>query len=173
MKHWKLAIALVCFGSSAFANPYFRMANPQNGQTKKFFGASIDPLSPGKSSAISELALITHSKADGCFLPSVVCEDWSPLAIGPSYNAGKFAVVFGPVANLAPVVKTGIRMLAQSLPSSANQQAVVDALSSQDDSIVMAFGPQLWVNPLRDGKFMPVNAWQPAGRIFVGLAVKF
>ncbi len=151
--------ALLLVATQANAGPYFRPIDTSH--VYQSVGASVDPKTPGQTCFISEIALITHSPKDGCLLPSIVCEDWSPLMIGPSYNAGRFAVVLGPVANVAPFVYAGIsRVLG------------IDYKPS-DTGTSIAFGPQLWINPLRDGVCQPFNKWMPAGRVFVGAALKF
>lgn len=164
-------IAFLLLAVPAIGSPYFHFA--EAGHLKQFAGASIDPLSPGQTSVISEVAVITHSPKDGCAFPSIACVDWSPLAIGPSYNAGRFAVVFGPVANMAPVVKASLRAVLDLLPGYEWVSGADEALSLPDSGTTIAFGPQLWVNPFRDGIIQPFNKWMPAGRIFAGAAVKF
>lgn len=177
MKLLWLMFLFLC--SNSFANQlgflpdnYFRPMGAQNWH--KVVGASVDPITPGNSSFVTELAMWTHNPKDGCLLPSLVCETWSPLMIGPSYNAGKFAVVAGPVVNLAPKAKAGLRAVVNQFPDKwLWKQGTLDLLSQPDNGLTISFGPQLYLNPLRGGTFMPVNAWQPAGRIFAGLELTF
>lgn len=96
----KLAAAILFLAVSAQANPYFRLMNPSHPQMVA--GALIDPSSLGNSEAASLLPIFTHSPADGCLFPSIVCEDWSPLAVGASMNAGKITLDVAPLANVLP-----------------------------------------------------------------------
>ena len=57
------------------------------------------------------LPIITHSSrvdasghhVDGCLLPSIACEDWSPFAVGGSFRNGRGRVDIGPIINIFPV----------------------------------------------------------------------
>ena len=163
---------LLLLATNAGAAPYFRLIGTTD-KIHKVTGASVDPLSPGQTSFVTEVALITHSTKDGCFLPSIVCEDWSPLMIGPSYSAGRFALVFGPVMNLAPATK---QLLLRGLNMVTEQDkfgGLKAILAPSEDSVTISFGPQLWINPAAHGTILPLNRWQPAGRIFAGTALRF
>lgn len=105
MKHWLMAAALICFGSSASANPYFRIINPAHPQPVA--GAMLDPKDLGNTEAASLIPLITHSTADGCLFPTIVCEDWTPLAVGFSMNSGKLTLNVAPLANVLPWFAAG------------------------------------------------------------------
>lgn len=170
----KMVIGLVLLTSMlavhAAATPYFRPADPANIQ--KIAGFAVDPVNPGKTSFVSEVALFTHDPKDGCLLPSVVCEDWTPFAIGPTYNAGRFAVVFGPVANLAPAAKAGL--LAALRAARPDQYPGLESvLSPSKDGLTISFGPQVMVNPFDHGIMLPVNKWGASGRIFAGEVLRF
>jgi len=102
----KLSTVVISFllASAASANPYFR-PNPvftDPAHPVLIAGALVDPVSLGRSSAGSMLPAFTHSPKDGCLLPNIVCESWTPLAIGGSLNAGKLTLDVGPVANVLP-----------------------------------------------------------------------
>jgi hypothetical protein len=109
MKHWMLAAALICFGSSANASPYFRLLDVSHPQP--VLGALLDPRDLGNSEAASLLPILTHSPADGCLLPRLVCEDWTPLAVGASMNAGKVTLDLAPLANVLPWVSSFVGAL--------------------------------------------------------------
>lgn len=115
MKKLLAAAALVCFYSTAEAAPYFRsiISKDANGhiafnKPAPVLGALIDPGHLGNSEAASLLPLITHSPKDGCLMPSIVCEDWTPLAVGVSANAGKFTLDVAPLANVLPWMQRGV-----------------------------------------------------------------
>lgn len=95
-----ITAVLLLIASTAFASPYFRLVNPSHPQMVA--GALIDPANLGNSEAASLLPIFTHSPKDGCLLPSIVCEDWSPLAVGASMNAGKITFDVAPLANVLP-----------------------------------------------------------------------
>ena len=88
--------------SAALALPYFRPFKPS--APTPVLGALIDPKSPGLTEATTLLPLITHSPRDGCLLPSLICEDWTPLTIGAGMNAGKIRFVVAPLFNVLPWV---------------------------------------------------------------------
>ena len=97
------ALWLLFAGQTVKANPYLRpldIAHPQ-----PIAGALID-VDLSKSAIGTLLPLVTHSPKDGCILPSLVCEDWSPVAAGLSLNAGKVTFDIGPVFNVLPWFQT-------------------------------------------------------------------
>lgn len=171
MKSRFLLSTLLCFTGNAQAAPYFRLLDPAH--IHKIIGVSIDPVNTGQSSLVTEIALITHSTRDGCLFPAIVCEDWSPLMIGPSYHAGRFAVVFGPVVNLSAVAKIGLLKAVNLLTGEGEWPDLKGFLAPASDGLTTSFGPQLQINPMNHGRMMPLNRWAPAGRIFAGAALKF
>lgn len=92
---------------------YFRFMDMRDGalHPAPLVGAFVDPATTGNSEGGGLLPIITHSARrnangtiiDGCLLPSIVCEDWSPLAIGGSMNGGKMKLDIGPVFNILPI----------------------------------------------------------------------
>lgn len=119
MKQWLLAAALVCFSSSAQAGPYFRLIDPSHPQPVA--GALLDPRDLGNSEASSFLPIFTHSTADGCAFPSIVCSDWTPLAVGFSMNAGQLTLNVAPLANVLPWVQSAALALTPSSWASVRQ----------------------------------------------------
>ena len=102
----RIMIAVLALAASvpAAAGPYIR---PLDLSSPHFIaGAYLDPETPGASEAGTAIALLTHATEDGCGLPSIVCTDWTPLAVGVVANGGKFKLAIGPVFNLAPVLKS-------------------------------------------------------------------
>lgn len=103
-----LIAALLFLPSLSFASPYFRLldlSHPQVGA-----GFLIAPKDPLSSIAVTELALLTHSAADGSIVPAswqsvLPPESWVPLqaGFGGSFN-GELTLEAGSSANIAPVV---------------------------------------------------------------------
>lgn len=147
----------------ASAAPYFR---PLDLASPHFVaGAFVDPQDPGNSAAGSALALVTHSTVDGCLLPSVVCEDWTPLAVGLSVNGGKVLVGAGPSVNLAPIFKAGLLRGLNALTAEESYLGLKSSLGSVPISgpdVTMSFGPA-WV-------FSPTENWKGYFRVFAGAA---
>ncbi len=95
-----IAALLIALAVRAQAEPYFRPLDVRHPQPVA--GALLAPEALGETSAAALLPIITHSPKDGCLLPSVVCEDWTPLAIGVSMNAGNATFDVAPLANVLP-----------------------------------------------------------------------
>jgi hypothetical protein len=103
-----LAAALAASASVASAAPYFRLLDPAHPQV----GASflISPKSPGATIGVTDVALVTHSPADGTVIPDawrpyVPPVAWTPLQLGAGGSLRGDAIVApGTSANLAPAV---------------------------------------------------------------------
>lgn len=162
----RYGLILLMLTSNAIASPYFRLINTKEPQISA--GAFIDPENPGNSSAGTMLALITHSTRDGCALPTVICEDYTPLAIGFATKSGRTIFAFGPSLNLAPLVKSGLFWFVTKVTKEENYQGVKDSLSSENldrKDISLSFGPAL--------AFSPIDNWKGFFRIFSGAAWRF
>lgn len=158
MKHWLFGAALICLGSIAPAAPYLR--TPFNGgPTVAYTGIFIDPREPGKTTVGNEIALVTHDPKDGCLLPSIVCEQWVPVATGLSVNAGRVYWDIGPTVNVFPWMVAAMDSL-----------GLETWFSPPDSSLSFAAGPKLGLNPITNGKFMPINRWDP--RLLILTAVQ-
>jgi hypothetical protein len=160
MKHWLLVVALVCFGSFAHAAPYFRPLNPAH--PKAVMGALLAPEGLKQSEATGLLPLFTHSPADGCMFPSIVCEDWTPLAVGASINAGQVTFAAGPLANVLPwMQRAGLAIVPESWTWA---RSVLDYGGDETDAVTFSAGP-VWQykQATNKGYF----------RIFTGLALHF
>lgn len=125
----------------AFANPYFRpnpvFSNPAH--PVMIAGALIDPASLKETSGGSLLPVLTHSPSDGCLLPNVVCESWTPLAVGGALSEGKLTLDMGPVANVLPWFQTAALA---ATPSS--WQGLINILTpSAGSSVTFSAGP-IW-----------------------------
>jgi len=159
MKKLALAVALICFGSLAGAAPYFRPLDFSHPQP--VVGALLAPEALGNTEGASLLPLLTHSPKDGCLLPSIVCEDWTPLAVGASMNAGKVTFDIAPLANVLPwmqsagqaIVPTGWKTL----------RSVVD-YDSSGDNLTFSAGPVWEYKQLTNKGYF---------RVFTGLALHF
>lgn len=158
MKHWMLAAALICFGVEAQATPYFRLLDPKHPQP--VVGALLAPEDLGQTGAASMLPLITHSPTDGCFLPSLVCEDWTPLSVGASANSGNFTFDVAPLANVLPWMQTAALAVTPS-----SWQGIQRILSSSlDRSVTFSAGPVWEYQQAKNKGFF---------RVFTGLSLHF
>ncbi len=165
MKHW-IGAALVCFCSmAANATPYFRLLDLNSPQTS--MGAYIDPANPGNTAFGTSLAIVTHSPKDGCLLPGISCEDWSPLALDYSANGGQILFGLGPSANLAPMIRqaaaSGIMAVWGDKYVTANN--IASALQPSQRDLDIAFGPKWMV--------VPSQNWKGYFRIAAGVAWKW
>lgn len=158
MKTSLLLAAALALATAADAAPYFRPLDFSH--PAPVAGVLLAPEAPGQSSGAALLPIFTHSPKDGCLLPSIVCEDWSPLAVGASANAGKMTFDVAPIANVLPWVQSAA---AAAVPS--DWQGVQRILaSSPDHSVTFSAGP-VWEYRQRDNKGY--------FRIFTGLALQF
>ena len=170
----KMFAMLLLLSVPASATPYFRPIDPFH--AKKVVGGYIDPLDLGASSVGGAYALITHSKNDGCFMPSVICEDWSPLMVGLSVNSGKVKLNIGPAINLTPVAKLGLLSVLNMATNSDTLSGVKSILGSQPitgPDVSTSFGPALGWTPIENGAMLPVNAWKGKFAIFAGASLSF
>jgi hypothetical protein len=154
----KLLIAvLVAFPCGAQASPYFRPLDIRHPQPVA--GALIDPRNLGQSEVASLLPLLTHSPKDGCLMPSIVCEDWTPLAVGVSMNAGKVTLDLAPLANILPWVSAAIG----ALPGYWG--GIQDILAPKDTPpVTFSAGPVWQYRQIENRGYF---------RIFTGLALHF
>ena len=158
MTKW-VALLLALVIAPVSAAPYFRpidFAHPQ-----PIVGALVDPTDLGQSSAASLLPIFTHSPKDGCQLPSIVCEDWTPLAIGAAINAGKVTFDVAPLANVLPWMANAGRAIIASGWTSLRSILNYNSLG---DPITFSAGPVWEYSQLRNkGSF----------KLFTGLALHF
>jgi len=169
-----LALALLLSCGKAHASPYFRLMDPAHIQ--KIAGAYVDPIEPGNTSVGTSIALITHSVKDGCIMPSVVCEAWSPLMAGLSVNAGRVKLNVGPAVNLTPLAKLGVLRALNLVTKDDSLVALKGLLGSQPvdgPDVSASFGPAWGLTPIEHGVILPVNAWKGRLAIFAGAALTF
>lgn len=154
----RITLALMLLASVASATPYFRLIDPSHPQP--VVGALVDPVHLGNTSAASLLPLVTHSPKDGCILPSIVCESWSPLAVGGSMNAGKLTFDVGPIANVMPWAQSAALAVVP-----AKWQSLVKVLSpSADQSVTFSAGPMFEYSQANNHGYF---------KIFTGLQLSF
>lgn len=152
---------LLILAASAHASPYLRTPFT-GGPTVHYEGVIIDPTAPGKTAAIFEVALITHDPKDGCLFPSIICEEWAPLANGLGINGGRVLWDLGPTVNVFPWMLTGLAKVGYS-PS----------FWPAGSPVAFAFGPKLGLNPIDQGKFQPINKWDARLLLMTALEVRF
>lgn len=175
MKHWKLAVALICFGSSVQAKQfgflpdnYMRFIDLSHPITS--FGAFVDAREPSKTSMGKATALITHDPKDGCLFPNLVCEQWAPVTTSFSINAGKLHWNLGPAINLTPEIKASVLWaLNQTTPiDSLIWLKILLARSTNTPGASLAIGPNLGTEPIQNGALQPFDKWDPRLVIFTG-----
>jgi hypothetical protein len=154
----KTLIAALLLAGPAAATPYFRPIDVSHPQP--VVGALIAPEALGQTSAASLLPILTHSPKDGCLLPNIVCEDWTPLAVGASMNAGKVTFDVAPLANVLPWMSSAAKaIIPDSYPS---VRAVLDY--NPDSEVTFSAGP-VWEYRQANNKGY--------FRVFTGLALHF
>lgn len=149
----KKLLALLLLPSCLNASPYFRVIDPAH--PEPIAGASLNPRDLKDSRVISLMPLLTHSPKDGCLFPSIVCEDWTPIAVGASFNAGKVTLDIAPLTNVLPWFQNGVKIL---LPDS--WVVTKSVLSPNPDApVTFAAGP-MWEyrQSSNKGYFMVVTA---------------
>lgn len=152
---------MLLLAAPARANPYFRTPF-SGGPTVHYEGAFIDPKDPGQTTLGSEVALVTHDPKDGCALPEIVCEQWSPIATGLSVNGGRVYWDIGPTVNVFPWMLNGLSAI--GIPTSFKRE---------DANGAFAFGPKLGLNPISDAKLQPFNQWQPRLLLMTALQLRW
>lgn len=153
-----LTAALLVVAVRANASPYFRPLDFSHPQP--IVGALIDPTNLGNSSAASLLPIFTHSPKDGCLMPKIVCEDWTPLAVGASLNAGKVTFDVAPLANVLPWMQNGLNAV---VPDSWTATRKILA-SNPDSSVTFSAGPVWEYSQLTNKGYF---------KFFSGLALHF
>lgn len=168
-----LILILTVLGYIRISNaaPYFHVFDPAH--IYKSVGAYIDPVDSGNTAFGTPIALITHSTRDGCLLPSIVCEDWSPLMAGFSVNAGRLSFNAGPAINLMPTARGGLLYIVNGLTADNQFGGLKSVLAPSDSGVTISFGPALNVDPVQHGVFVPIRQWHGKFRIFAGAALKF
>jgi hypothetical protein len=153
MKHWLLAVAFICFGSSVFAQPVVSPALSPKADSHPYFkvlgfgapfwkslGFDISPRSPLNTAGVASIGVVTHSTADGSLCRTLdlgswcVPESWVPVQItfGGSLTSQAYLGA-GSSFNLAPQVGALI-FSGVSTQSSGWAQAVKTAFLAEDPS---------------------------------------
>lgn len=146
----------------AFSTPYFRpnrvFTDPAHPVLVS--GALIDPISLNQTSGVALLPVFTHSPKDGCLLPSIVCESWSPLAVGASLNAGKITLDVAPIANVLPWLQNAAISI-----TPAKWQGLINILTpASGQTVTFSAGPCWQYSQLQNKGFF---------KVFAGLELNF
>ena len=149
-------VAVTALAVKCHASPYFRPLNYQHPVTVA--GALLDPTGLGNSEGAALVPLVTHSPKDGCLLPSVVCEDWSPVAVGGSLNEGKLTFDVAPIANVAPWAVRGLQAV---VPTSWSGLQEILA-ETGTGNVTFSAGPVWQYSQLRNKGYF---------KVFTGLAL--
>ena len=153
-----IAIVLFALPTYSAAAPYFRPINVAKPVTVA--GALIAE-DTKQSEGTLMIPLLTHSTRDGCLLPSIVCEDWSPIAIGPSVNAGEWSLAIAPLFNVLPWMSAGAKML---IPDKYTSLRSMITPAAGEQQVTFSAGPTwLYKSSTNKGYY----------RTFVGLALHF
>lgn len=158
MKNLIVALCLLA-PSASYANPYFRIIDPSHPQPVA--GALLDVGDVQKSEAAALLPIVTHSPRDGCMFPTIVCEDWTPLAVGASMNAGQLTLNVAPLANVLPWV---YRAASYLVPVNVKIDYLIAHLNDAQPMVTFSAGP-VWQyrQSTNKGYF----------KLFTGLALHF
>ena len=123
-----LAGSLLALGVVMAEAQYFRPIDFTKPQVSM---GQFGDLRNGKTADGGMLALITHSRADGCVIPGL-CLDWTPIAIGGAYNSQELNgsyLALGPSANLVPAVKSILLTLVNAVTKDGQLDNIKDLLS--------------------------------------------
>ena len=96
----KAFVLIVLLPMVGWTTPYFRFNNPLDKPVMVTGALLATDLKDTEATVL--YPPFTHKTEDGCLLPNIVCEDWTPLAIGAGMMGGKVSVVLGPVVNVLP-----------------------------------------------------------------------
>lgn len=154
----KIGLLALLLSTSAFATPYFRLVDPSHPQPVVGALFSLDGIKQTEGTSL--LPLITHTPKDGCLLPSIVCEDWSPLSVGAAFHAGKITLDVAPLANVLPWIDVVIQ---SALPD--NYLSPIHWVQAQNgQAITFSAGPVFEYQQLTNKGYF---------RLFTGLALHF
>lgn len=181
----KWALALLMVASSSYAGPYFRLIDPAHPQVGA--GFLISPKNPLDTTAVSDVALVTHSVADGTIIPEswrgiFPPVAWTPLQVGFGGSLrGDATIAPGTSANIAPAVAS-LLMRGVDENSSGAARAVKAALTGSGPGQIR-LGGALACTLTKGGAFQsakdacpgqgPLEIIGNAARVSVGYAWKF
>lgn len=165
-----LTAVLLLSATIVNAGPYFRPLDPHHLQ----YGAGflVSPKNPLDTTAMMDLALITHSTADGTIVPDnwqsfIPPESWVPLqaGFGGSFQ-GAATVSLGASTNMAPIMAATL-FRAVDKNSSQFAQATKTALAGSPKG-GFRLGLALAGLATKDGHFQSLNEMFP-GRGFAAI----
>lgn len=153
---------------------YFRFMNgdPAHPQMSAGIQFSLNGLS--QTAGITDVAIITHSTADGSILSDemqkrIAPEDLVALQIGGGVTVNKTVIMnVGSSINLAPQV-SALLLKGVDAANSPVLNGVKTALQAGGKAS-FAFGPSFAETIVRDGTMLPISRWVGAVGIFVGAA---
>jgi len=157
----KIALAILMVGplTPAMASPYFRIA--KFGNLHPVAGALLDVGDLKKSELAGLVPLVTHTPADGCMLPSIVCEDWTPFAVGGGMNAGYLTFEIAPLANVLPWMAAAALA---AIPEKFDGARAIFKPAQDQQAVTFSAGP-VWEYQERTNKGY--------FKLFTGLALHF
>lgn len=170
MKHWLLTAALICFCSTAQAKQlgilpdnYLRPLDPSHLVIGG--GFLLSPKALDKTYGVTDLALITHSPADGTLLPGFIQKYMPPVAWVPLHAGfgGSFRneVIFdlGTSLNVSPAMAA---LLMKGIGTSSQPwlQAVKKAFECSGD-VSIRIGGSLGGHLVKDGVFQSAKEFFP------------
>jgi len=171
-----VSLGLLECAAFSHASPYFRPIDISHPQVSA--GAIFSASGIKQSVGVTDLALITHSTADGSIIPAslkkyLAPEDWVPLQIGAGGSfTGSAIVNVGASINIAPqIASLAISALGKS--GSASAKALQTALESPQSGLSFAFGPSWYFYPVESGTALPLRSWQGKLGLFIGAAWRF
>jgi hypothetical protein len=172
----KLLAILMLAAAQAGATPYFRLIKPGNIQPS--VGALYTVSDLKKTNTVTDIAIITHSTADGSLIPVawqkwVAPEAWTPLQIGGGYGAGNAVLNFGCSTNVLPELSLLTVRLIDAIGSPVALAGLRDHLAGPAGHFAFSAGWTPFVDVLRDGQFIPFNQLRVTGRLYSGAAWKF
>ena len=157
-----LAALFLSVAAPSFASPYFRLMNPSAIQQS---AGVLFPVQGGPTSAVTDIAIVTHSPADGCLIPTswqgmIPCEDWAPLALGAGGSlTGQATVVADSTINVAPQIAA----LAFKGITSSSPAVLQDIKTAFDGTgpLKLRIGYGLAGTPVQGGTFEPFDKMFP------------
>ncbi len=171
------AALLAALAAPSIASPYFRPLDISHPQVSA--GAIWSTSQLNQSVGVTDLAIITHSPADGSIIPGswrsvMPPEDWVPLQLGAGGSfTGNAVINAGTSLNVAPQV-AALVLRGVSASSSPWLVAVKSAFTGASKTgLSFAAGPTWYAAPVVNGTMLPVDKWQGRFGIFTGAAWKF
>lgn len=190
MKHYLLAVALICFGSSARAalggvagpdgvkpsTPYFETILKDPAHPRIGAGVLYTPAFEFDG-AVTDVALVFHrANPDDTLWPKQLLDigfppiSWTLLELGGGGNRESGFVHGGASVNLAPTV---LGPLTKALEHAGGRYAAIGRLLEAPNGSGIRFGVGWKANVIRDGGIAPLNTMTLPPRYSVGYLFQF